>query len=152
MSAPPIAPGRRAPTRALLVLLGGPQLLIGLWALLAPRGFYGDFPGGVSSGWVSRLGPYDEHLVRDVGELFVALAVLLLIAAVVLERRLVLAVAVAWLLYSVPHTVFHALNSEQFSTAETVGNMVGLVWTVLGGVAVLWLAGVTRPADDPPRA
>jgi hypothetical protein len=38
---------------------------------------------------VSTLGRYNEHLVRDYGALDFALAVLLVAAAVLLERRLV---------------------------------------------------------------
>jgi len=48
--------------------------LVGFWALLAPRSFYDDFPGGGRS-WVSALPPYNEHLVRDVGGLPSNLAV-----------------------------------------------------------------------------
>jgi hypothetical protein len=130
----------RGGVRALLVLLGLPQAALGLWALLAPHSFYGDFPGGVASHWVSRLGPYDEHLVRDVGGVFLGLGVLLVIAAVYLERRLVIAAGVAWLLFSIPHLVYHVFNLEPYSTADAIGNVVALVWTVAGGLAVLVLA------------
>src|ERR671921_197368 len=43
--------------------------LVGIWATVTPRGFYDDFPGGGHS-WVSAVGAYDEHLVRDVGALY----------------------------------------------------------------------------------
>jgi hypothetical protein len=39
--------------------------------------------------WVSALGPYNEHLVLDYGELNLAFEVLLVFAAALLERRLV---------------------------------------------------------------
>ncbi|HEX4759810.1 MAG TPA: hypothetical protein VH256_03375, partial [Thermoleophilaceae bacterium] len=71
----------------LLVVLGAPQGLIGLWALLAPHNFYRNFGLG-SDGWVQVLGAYDEHLVRDVGSLFCALAVLMIVAAVRGQRSL----------------------------------------------------------------
>ena len=52
------------------------SLQIGAWALFAPRSFYDGFPGAGRS-WVSVDGPYNEHLVRDVGALNLAIAVLL---------------------------------------------------------------------------
>lgn len=48
---------------SLLVLAANP-LSAEAWALLFPRGFYEDFPVR-GWGWVSTLGPYNEHLVRD---------------------------------------------------------------------------------------
>ena len=74
--------------RILLVLLGVPSVVIGLWAGLAPRGFYDDFPGAGRS-WVAPDGPFNEHLVRDVGVLNLALAVVTIAAAVWLTRPLV---------------------------------------------------------------
>ena len=73
----------RGGIRFLLLSLGLPQGLIGVWALFAPRSFYDDFPVG-TDGWVNVLGPFDEHLVTDVGALFIGLALLLTIAAVTL--------------------------------------------------------------------
>jgi hypothetical protein len=44
-------------------------LVTGLWALLAPRSFYDSFPGGSGMHWVSADGPYNRHLVGDVGSM-----------------------------------------------------------------------------------
>ena len=73
--------------RSGLILLATAGMVVGVWALLAPQSFYDDFPGGGRS-WVSVFPPYNEHLVRDVGGLNLALAVLLVFAAIILERRL----------------------------------------------------------------
>ncbi len=129
----------RGGIRFLLLALGIPQGLIGLWALLAPRSFYDDFPAG-TDGWVNVLGPFDEHLVTDVGALFVGLAVLMTLAAVSLRRNLVVAAAVTWLIFAVPHFVWHAFNLEPYDGFDTVGNVVTLAWTVIGGVLILLLA------------
>jgi alkylhydroperoxidase family enzyme len=128
----------RGAIRFLLLALGIPQALIGLWALLAPRSFYDDFPAG-TDGWVNPLGPFDEHLVTDVGALFVGLGVLLTIAAVGLQRRLVVAAAISWLIFSVPHLVWHSFELDRLSTADAVGNAVTLAWTAVGGALVLLL-------------
>ncbi|RTL69410.1 MAG: hypothetical protein EKK42_04560 [Pseudonocardiaceae bacterium] len=71
-----------------LLVLAATQAFVGLWALPAPRSFYDDFPAPGRS-WVSALPPYNEHLVRDVGALSLALTVLLVAAAIWLDRRLV---------------------------------------------------------------
>jgi hypothetical protein len=73
--------------RILLVFMGIPSVLIGLWAGFAPRGFYDDFPGAGRS-WVAPDGPFNEHLVRDVGVLNLALAVVTIAAVVWLTRPL----------------------------------------------------------------
>lgn len=133
----------RGAIRFLLLALGIPQALIGLWALLGPRSFYDGFPAG-TDGWVNPLGPFAEHFVVDVGALFVGLGVLLTIAAIRLRRSLVTAAGVSWLIFSVPHAVWHAANLEPLATGDAVGNMVTLAWTVLGGLLVLWLARPPR--------
>jgi hypothetical protein len=50
---------------AVLALIGG---YVGLWAAAWPRRFYDSFPG-LGRHWVLALGPYNEHLIRDVGGL-----------------------------------------------------------------------------------
>lgn len=133
----------RGGLRFLLLALGIPQGLIGLWALFAPRSFYGDFPAG-TDGWVHVLGPFDEHLVTDVGALFVGLGVLMAIAAFALRRTVVLAAATSWLVFSVPHLVWHSLNLGPYGTADAIANTVTLTWTVVGGVLILAL--LRRPS------
>jgi hypothetical protein len=58
------------------------------------------------------LGPYNEHLVRDVGALNLALGVLLATAALLLERRLVQVSLIAYLVYAVPHFAFHLVKGN----------------------------------------
>ena len=60
---------------------------VAVWILLAPRGFYDTFPTGPAE-WVSPLPPFNEHLLRDFGAAGLGLAVLAVLAAVWLERRL----------------------------------------------------------------
>ncbi len=93
-------PARGNGLRIGLVLLAATALRGGFWALFLPRLSYGDFPFP-GRDWVSALGPYNEHLVRDYGATNLALGGLLLFAAVLLERRLVQAALVAWLVYVV---------------------------------------------------
>ncbi|HTO00773.1 MAG TPA: hypothetical protein VL068_08885, partial [Microthrixaceae bacterium] len=70
------------------------SLVVGIWAQFAPRSFYDDFPG-FGAVWVAVDGPYNEHLVRDVGGLNLALAVVLIAALVTLTPTLVMTAAIA---------------------------------------------------------
>ena len=142
----------RTAIRVLLVALGTPQAAIGLWALVASRNFYDQFPTG--QGWIAQIGPYDQHLVIDFGALFVATGALMLLAAAWMRRPLVVAASVAWLLYAVPHTIWHLTDvGEPSGTADQVANVVTLLSTVAGPVAILGLLrsrmGVSRAAAAP---
>jgi hypothetical protein len=123
-------------TRVVLALLAFSSAVVGLWATLAPRSFYDNFPGG-SRTWVAADGPYNEHLVRDVGELNLALTVVTVFALVVLARTLVLATALAWLVYSVPHLVYHLRHLDPFNGSDEVAVPVSLTLAVAGGLLLL---------------
>lgn len=132
----------------LLVVLGAPQALLGLWALLAPHSFYKDFGLG-GKGWVATLGAYDEHLVRDVGSLFLGLGVLLIVAAVRGQRSLSMVAAIVWLIFAIPHTIYHLFNLGPYSTGNAIANVITLGWTVVGGLLVLALLRDQEPARAP---
>jgi len=126
-----------------LGLLALAATVVGGWALAAPRSFYDGFPGGGRS-WVSPVGPYNEHLVRDVGELNLALAVLVAAAAVLLERRLVFVALAAYLVNAVPHFIFHVTHMDELSTGDQVGQTVSLALAVVVPLALLPLARGAR--------
>lgn len=134
-----------------LSVLAVSQVGVALWALAAPRSFYDDFPGG-GSHWVSSLGPYNEHLVRDVGASFTALLVVLVMAAIFLERRLVQAALVAWLVYSVPHLGYHLTTTDAYSTGDNVASLAGLGLQVVLPLVLLALSlrREERPAATQP--
>jgi hypothetical protein len=126
----------RTVTRIVLALLAFSSAGVGLWATFAPRSFYDDFPGGGRS-WVAPDGPFNEHLVRDVGELNLALTIVTIFALVVLSRALVLATATAWLVYSVPHLVYHLRHLDPFSDGDAVSIPVSLALAVVGAALLL---------------
>jgi len=122
--------------RAMLVALAVVGVVTGLWAAFAPRGFYDDFPGGGRS-WVSADGPYNEHLVRDFGALNLALAAVTIVALVTLARPAVVAAALAWLVFGVPHLVYHARHLDVYDTGDKVGTMAALAVGVALPLVVL---------------
>jgi hypothetical protein len=131
---------KRGWLRGCLLVLAVSALTVGLWALLVPRSFYDDFPLP-GRAWVSTLGPYNEHLVRDVGALNLALGVLLVVAAVLLERRLVQISLVAYLAYAVPHFIFHASTGHAFPLGDNIANLITLGLAVLLPLVLLALVG-----------
>jgi hypothetical protein len=125
----------RAAFRAVLGVLAAVQTVNGFYALLAPRSFYEDFP--VGRGWVEALPAYNEHLLRDVGSLFLATAVVLAAAAIWLEWRLVLVALVSFLVFSVLHTTYHLFNLDGISTGDAIAEAISLLLTVIAPLALL---------------
>ena len=70
--------------------------------------------------WVRSLPRYNQHLARDVGGLNLGFALLFAWAASTLDRRLVRASCCAWLVYAVPHLIFHLFHLARLSTPEAV--------------------------------
>lgn len=128
-------------TRVVLLLFAVSQLLTGLWAVLAPRGFYERFPG-VGAAWVAVDGPYNAHLVGDAGAGFLATGVVLLIAGVWLHRPVVLVALAAYLAHGIPHAAYHLrAPSAALGLADQVASTLPLVLSVLvaAGVLSAWL-------------
>ena len=120
----------RAWIRVGLLFLAATTLNGSLWALPFPRSFYDYFPLP-GRDWISTLGPYDEHLVRDYGALNLALGILLVATAIFLGRRLTRVALVTWLGYAVPHFVYHTTLTEHFSPFDNVGQLASLGLQVL---------------------
>src|SRR6478609_5700794 len=116
----------RSPTsaRAALGYLFISALVIGFAAAVLPRTFYDDFP--FLAHWVDLLPPYNEHLVTDVGGLYLGFAVLFAWAAWTLERTLVRAVCVAFGVSATLHLIFHASHLEHFGTADGIAEIAAL--------------------------
>ena len=111
------------------------MLPAGLQAAFAPRSFFDDFPLGRS--WIAHQGDaYNEHLVRDVGALFLALIVVTVWTA--LRRGPARPVAVAWLLQGVLHLVFHVGHLDGYETVDKVGLVGSLVSVPILALVALW--------------
>src|SRR3954447_14921662 len=107
----------RIVVRVALVLLALSAAFVGFWALFAPASFYASFPG-LGFTWVSGVGPYDEHLVRDVGALYLALLVVTVLALLRPASVRPWVAGLAWLVFGVPHLVFHAAHAAAGDAAE----------------------------------
>ncbi len=109
---------------------------IGLTATLAPRTFYDDFP--FLAHWVELLPPYNEHLVTDVGGLYLGFAVLFAWAAWKPDRALVLPLCVAWLLSAAIHLIFHAGHLSGFDTGDAIAELASLALLLVAPPVAIW--------------
>ena len=133
-------------TRIGLAYLAVGYALVGFWAAFAPRSFYTDFPGA-GRHWISPDGPYNQHLIRDVGELNLALLVVVAAAAVTLSLPLVRAALVATLVNGVLHVVYHVGHVDMFSSGDQVAIIGSLVLApVVALVLLVAVRGGTEPA------
>ena len=130
--------------RILVGALAAIQFYIGLWALFLPVAFYEAFPYG-GTPWVALLPPYNEHLVRDVGWLNLALTVITVWAAISLARSLVLAVLAGWLVADLPHLVYHAAHLDALSTGDGTAEIISLA---LGPAIAAALLVLVARSDD----
>lgn len=122
--------------RTILLVTALIGLYVGGWAAVVPRSFYDAFPG-LGSVWVAVDGPYNEHLVRDVGTLYLALAAASIVAAASHRADAGRAVGVAWIVFSIPHLTYHLAHLDGFSVKDVVGQVVALGATVVLAVPLL---------------
>jgi hypothetical protein len=130
----------RGAQRLALVLLCLSALAVAVPALFAPADFFRSFPLG--RGWVQALPPYNEHLTRDVGGLYLGFAVMFAWAAATLERALVLPLCLAWCVFSIAHLAFHASHAD--GAPDAALQLASLAAVFALGAMVAWLALTER--------
>jgi hypothetical protein len=109
------------------------ELAIGVVATLTPRVFYDDVP------WVSLAPPYSEHLMRDYGAMNLALGVVSFVAAITMEQLMVRAALAAYLVFAIPHLLFHLTHHQHYTTTAAITETTTLVVAVLLPIALLAL-------------
>ena len=137
-----------------LIVIAFSTGLVGVWATVAPKSFYEDFPGA-GRVWVAVDGPYNEHLVRDVGSLNLALAFVAVLALISGSTLVARAAGGAALIYGVPHLLYHATHLDPYDSDDKVALVFSLGIAVLAGVLALAPADRDRAAptvEDPASA
>jgi hypothetical protein len=136
--------------RLFLWLLAALGVFVGGWALFAPREFYDSFPFPPIFGpWVSGDGPFNEHLIRDVGSLYLALAAASVAAALMRRADASIAVGVAWLVFSVPHLVYHLGHLDHLAPIDAIGQPISLAASLVLAIP-LCLPPRREPANPKP--
>jgi len=139
--------------RSLLWILNAFGAFVGVWALFWPRGFYDTFPGLGFGAWASE-GPFNEHFVRDVGALYLALVAAGVFAALARRADAAIAVGIAWLVFSVPHLVYHLGHLHGLAPIDAVAQPIALALTLVLAIPLVFpprrsSAAATDPDDRP---
>jgi hypothetical protein len=117
--------------QVLAALLALTAAYVGAWAAAFPLSFYRSFPLP-GRGWVSMLGPYNEHLTRDVGGLYLALFVMTAWSVLRPSPAAFRVAGWSWLVFNIEHFAFHLSHLGMFNTADKIGNVAAL-----GGLLVV---------------
>ena len=142
----------RTRQRVGLIYLASTFFFVGLWGTLGTRSFFDGFPGG-GHHWVAGDGPYNAHLVSDTAVGFLAVAVVLTLAAAWMERRVMQAALAAAVVHTALHLLFHLRRpSDELPAIDRLLSNGGLA---LGGLLALVLlvvvsrGGVPVPSEGP---
>lgn len=125
-----MTPTTRRAALLLSVVIG---LVVGLWAAVGPRDFYDAFPG-FGRTWVADDGPFNEHLIRDVGGLYLALAAASLASLWTRDTRVA---GAAWTVFGLLHLGYHATHLGYLAAVDVVGNVVALGLSLIVGIVLL---------------
>lgn len=132
--------------RIIVVLIAVPNVVAGIWAMVAPQNWFDNFPG-----WapyvVAANPPFNAHLATDAGAGLFASGLIMLIALAWRRRDVVILAAVGFLAFNVPHFLFHLFNpSDALTASEDFQGTFGLALAVVGGAVVLMWQWRKNPA------
>ncbi|UFS60416.1 hypothetical protein [Subtercola endophyticus] len=122
--------------RVMLALTAVLGLFVGIWAEFFHRSFYDSFPG-LGLHWISMMGPFNDHLISDVGSFYLALgaiSIAALFARTALPGRMA---GLGWAVFGVLHFIYHATHLMG-STTDKVGNIVSLGLSASLGIVLLF--------------
>jgi hypothetical protein len=131
--------------RVVLGVLAALGLYVGVWAAGFPSSFFSSFPG-FGLHWIDEAGAYDEHLIRDVGAMYLALTAVTLVALFARSAAPGRLVGLAWTVFGAIHFAFHITHLEG-SALDRVGNVISLGVSLVLGILLL-LPGRRRAGGE----
>ena len=137
------APRLSGALRGWTMALGWGGLIQGGWAYFWPNSFYEDFPVD-GAAWVSTLGPFDDHLITDIGAALLGLGAVALVAAFRGDVAAIRAVASGFVMFGVAHLGFHLGELDHFSPASATAQVATLVALVLIPAALVSMTRRSR--------
>lgn len=122
--------------RVCLAVLTLTSLLVGVWAYLAPVNWYNTFPG-LGLRWLPVLGPYNEHFVKDVGAMYLAMAALSVMAfRYVTNQALMRTAALALSIFNILHLTYHVTMLHMYGPLDATLNMTALALVTVCSLAL----------------
>ncbi|WP_406237049.1 hypothetical protein [Nocardia sp. NBC_01009] len=136
--------------RIMLAILAVQGAIVGLWAVFAPHSWYTSFPG-FGMHWISVDGPYNHHLVGDVGAFFLALTAITIAALVINGTAVARLAGIGWLTFGLPHFIYHAFHkpAEMGAGSFTLSLLAAAVLVILGLGCVVIPPRGDIPMSDP---
>ena len=122
--------------RLLLWVTAAIGAYVGLWASFWPVSFYDSFPG-LGRIWIAVDGPFNEHLIRDVGGLYLGLAVASAAATFSRSPDPGRVIGVAWVVFGLPHLIYHSGQLGQMPLTDAIGNALTLGGSLVLGIVLL---------------
>lgn len=121
---------------AALALTAAIAFFVGGWASFAPASFFDSFPG-VLGQWVATDGPYNEHLVRDVGATYLALGAASVAGLAWRSPAVTRVLGLAWTVFGALHLGYHATHLDHLAPDAAVGTVVSLTLSLGLGIVLL---------------
>lgn len=121
---------------AALALSAAIAFFVGGWAFFAPGSFYDSFPGVLGT-WISTDGPFNEHLIRDVGAMYLGLGVASVAGLVWRTPAVFRTLGLAWTVFGALHLGYHLGHLDHLDAANAVGSIVSLSIALALGVVLL---------------
>jgi hypothetical protein len=123
--------------RVLLAVLLLVALILGTWTYVMPRNWYDTFPG-FGMRWVVPTGPYNEHFVKDIGSMYLALAVLTVAALwFATSDATVRMTAAVWTTFNLLHLIYHVTMLQMYEGRDRFLVVASLVIVFLVSASLL---------------
>lgn len=119
-----------------LVVATALGLFVGIWAYFFPTGFYESFPGALGH-WIDIDGPFNEHLIRDVGAMYLALAAASTAALIWRSDAVFRVIGIAWTVFGLLHFAYHVAHLDHGTAQDAIGTVISLVVSLALGVLLV---------------
>lgn len=110
--------------------------VLGVWAYFLPQAFFDHFPI-VLGEWVSTDGPFNEHLVRDHGAMYLALGAAGVYGLVRPSLPAYRVLGIVWVVFGMLHFAYHVGHLDHLGQMEATAQLIALVVALGLGIAML---------------
>lgn len=110
--------------------------VLGVWAYFLPQAFFDHFPI-VLGEWVSTDGPFNGHLVRDHGAMYLALGAAGVYGLVRPSLPVYRVLGIVWSVFGVLHFAYHVGHLDHLGQMEATAQLIALVVALGLGIVML---------------